>query len=431
LDALEYFNPRFVYILQADTVVRLADLETYNPATFTRSQYANWLYQDGVHENGKPKFYSVAKKWMTSESRNQRDRMTYAPGQDRFCDGGKALNRWKCLGSQPEPGDVSLWNQLLDHLFLNAPEERKYFEQWLAYPLQHLGVKLKVAVVLYSKTQGVGKNILVEAVERIYGDNAVEIGNGELHDSFNPWQKDRQFIVGDQVQGGGDSADKLIEKLKRLITAPTVPVNEKFKPQFEIPNVANYIFLTNNCDALRFSDHDRRFWVWEIRRGKLDDAFYRRFHDWKGSEAGIAALHHHLLNVDTSDFNPDAMAPMTDSKQEMIEMSRNEPERWLLTLPDERPEATLWTLEDLVALFQHENARSHAGSKAIQKALTNLGFKRAYDGQLVRVGPLRLRFWVIAPTEEAERLLAIREPSELAKKYVAQTNERQPIDGSA
>src|SRR5262249_55447659 len=154
------------------------------------------------------------------------------------------------------------------------------FEQWCAYPLQHLGAKLKTSPVLYSKTQGVGKNSVTGALGRVYGDNAVEIGEGELDDDFNSWQNDRQLVIADEVHGGDDKKKlSRIEKVKRLVTAETVCVNEKFKPKYEVPNRANYIFLTNDPSPFLVRNDDRRLWIWEIQQDEpLAKEFYMQFH---------------------------------------------------------------------------------------------------------------------------------------------------------
>jgi hypothetical protein len=412
--ALTAFNQMFCYIRNVNAVVSLSDLEAFKPGPWAETQYANWWYTEMSNAGG-IKYHPVARKWLQDERRNQRDHMTYLPGKSKFV--GGALNRWRGLGSQPKEGDVGPWHELL-HFLIPSDEPRRYFEQWLAYPLQHLGAKLTTAVVLYSRMQGVGKNILVQAVESIYGDNAVVIGESELNGGeFNQWQKDRQFVVGDEVQGGSDKR-KVIERLKMLITAPSVQINLKYQPQFFIPNVANYIFLSNNPQPFHVVDEDRRFWAWEIPQEKpLPDDFYRKFHDWRKSPEGIAALHYYLLQIDTSDFNPDAKAPMTELKREMIEIGRTELERWLRDLPDEMPKRTLFTLKDLVGLWHEENEKSNCGQSAVQTALKKLNYKQAHGRKQVRVRGKQERLWVVAKPEEAERLLAVTDPSELAAEY--------------
>jgi hypothetical protein len=67
-----------------------------------------------------------------------------------------AINRWRGMGCTPQTGDVAPWKMFLEQLI---PDEvaRKWFGQWIAYPLQHLGAKLETAVILWSVQQGTGK----------------------------------------------------------------------------------------------------------------------------------------------------------------------------------------------------------------------------------------------------------------------------------
>src|SRR5262249_40109757 len=152
---------------------------------------------------------------------------------------------------------------------------------------------------------------------------------------------------------GGDDKKKLsrIEKVKRLVTAETVCVNEKFKPKYEVPNRANYIFLTNDPSPFLVRNDDRRLWIWEIQQDEpLAKEFYMQFHAWRNSAEGISALHHYLLNLDLEGFDPNAKAPMTKTKQDMIDLSRSDLEKWLHELPD-NTKTTLYTTKDLLLQF--------------------------------------------------------------------------------
>jgi hypothetical protein len=133
-------------------------------------------------------------------------------------------------------------------------------------------------------------------------------------------------------------------------------------------------------------------------------------------------LHWHLANLDLTGFNPNARAPMTQTKQEMIELSRNEVERWLYELPD-TTSTTLFTMNDLLNRLHEHDERCKAGFKAIQKALKGLHHKQAHGGKQVRVFGRPKCLWVVARPEEAERLHAIQEPSELAAEYERQHPE--------
>jgi hypothetical protein len=124
--------------------------------------------------------------------------------------------------------------------------------------------------------------------------------------------------------------------------------------------------------------------------------------------------------VNLDGFDPDAKAPMTDLKREMIELGRTDMERFLLELSEEQSR-TLYTLRDLEFLFRRRNPNSNSGQPAILRALKKLAFEQAYSGNDLKCDGKKITLWVIAPeSAERERLLAIQEPSELTAEYKRQ-----------
>jgi len=431
--AFETFNKLFCYAMKENVVVQLSDCAMFKPETFASTQYVNWLYKQV--NDGKTSYHSVAGEWLKRADRNQLFSMTYAPGQPCVYDG--KLNRWRGLPFAPKEGDIAPWNELLDFLFKDGPAERRYFEQWLAYPLQHPGAKLMTAVCLHSHETGMGKNIMLEAVAHVYGvdTNAKNIEERDLYANFNSWQLDRQFIVGNEINGSRDKR-KAIERLKVLITSETVSVNEKYLREFDLPNVMNFVFTSNNPDAFYLSDSDRRFWIWEVTGKPLDKEFYKNFRLWKNSDAGIAALYYHLLHVDCSGFDPGDRAPMTQAKEEMIEAGRSELEQWLYGFPgtilfkssvdpfglssEKGQPVTLFTIEDLLKQWDSDEKKK---DRNIGNALHNVGYQKANGGKQIKISGRQERIWVLAHGDEAKRLLALS-PSQVAEEYAKQQSNR-------
>ncbi len=432
---MDAFNERFVYVRNPGLIVDLKTMETVTPRDFMQHQYSNRYYGETNAQGGKT-WSPLAREWMNSGSRHEVERLTYAPGQSRFT-AESWLNRWRGWGIEPREGsaDLAPWNQFLDFLFPDAPEESRWFEHWLAYPLQHPGAKLHTCAVLWSRETGVGKNFLAEIISKIYGPNAITISENNLHGRFNDWQRDKQFIVGDEVVGG-ESRKQVADYLKTLITSPTLEIEEKFKPRYAIPHVANYLFLSNHPDAFYLDDKDRRFWIWEIKQDRpLPPKFYDQLRAWKQG-AGPAALFQHLLKMKLTGFDPRARAPITEAKLEMTELGLTELERWvrdlgdnIQTIIDGRPEyfpnrqqPTLFTSAELLEMWNPDD-RKRDGTAALTKALRKFGFRQAYNGEKVRLTPrLTARLWVIASPEEAGRWLAITENRLLAESYWNQRN---------
>ena len=164
--------------------------------------------------------------------------------------GDGSYNLWPGWGALPAPGDVTLWTELLAHVIPDE-RERRIFESWLAYPLQHPGTKMAWAVLIWSNEQGVGKSLIGELMSQIYGVsiNAVELKTAEeLLGTFNSWANRRRFIT--VVETHAPDSRAQLNKLKALITADQSRVNEKFKPEYSIDDRINYLFNSQYDDAL-------------------------------------------------------------------------------------------------------------------------------------------------------------------------------------
>src|SRR5665647_3225343 len=191
--------------------------------------------------NDKMKDMTHAEAWMSSPARLGFEDLVFSPGDGKVVDG--SINLWRGWGVESKAGDVSLWNELLDHIFNGDNEMRQWFECWVAYPIQNPGIKLNTAVVFWSSQQGVGKTLIGETVGKIYGKHFSVISATELHSAFNNWARDCQFVLGEENSSADHRADA--NKLKHLITGGTVFVNEKYQPALEMKNRVNSVSYTH------------------------------------------------------------------------------------------------------------------------------------------------------------------------------------------
>src|SRR5699024_9003715 len=116
------------------------------------------------------------------------------------------LNVWPGWAVTPAAGDVQLWSQLLDVLFAGEPESRKWFEAWLAWPLQNPGDKIYSCPVLWSRRHGTGKSFVGYAMKQIYGGNWAELDEAVLRQAHNGWAENKQFIMADEITSGDKRA---------------------------------------------------------------------------------------------------------------------------------------------------------------------------------------------------------------------------------
>jgi hypothetical protein len=417
-------------------VLRLIDGEVMNYKVFLQYAYANRTYVEQVGDKAKLKY--AATEWLRWPFRTTVARITYAPGQPRITDKNE-FNQWPGWSCERRKGDVVPFLRLFDHLTTGLlPEEKHWFLQWLAYPLQHPGAKLATAAVLWGWQQGTGKSLLGYSMFGIYGKNALEIAEKHLHGDFNEWAARRQFVMADEMAGGERKRD-VGDHLKAMITRPEIIINEKFCPQYAIPDCINYYFTSNHPDAFFLEDSDRRYFVHEVRVPPLAPQFYDQYGRWLDGE-GPAALFDHLLQVDTASFNPKGHAPVTAAKQQMIEGGRSELESGVIKLQTNSQavlasDKALWTAADLLRVYDPEGksrVTENTLGRKLGRCFTQWGRRGA--NRAMPVKELGERVWIISrDPEKIDQLNKLNE-EQVSTQYRAEHPERKlstPVEGSS
>lgn len=236
-------------------------------------------------------------------------------------------NLWGGWPTKPAQGGCETLLELLHYLCsveTNADELYQWVLKWLAYPLQHPGAKMRTALVLHGP-QGTGKNMFFEAYMAIFGSYGRIIDQAAVEDKFNDWASRKLFLIADEVVARLELYHTK-NKLKSLITGEWIRINPKNMGAYDERNHVNMVFLSNEAQPLVLERDDRRYTViWTPP--KLDPAFYETVRV-EIQSGGIAALHHHLLNIDLADFKPWTLPPMTKAKAELIELSLDSTERF-------------------------------------------------------------------------------------------------------
>lgn len=413
---LHELNEEVVFVRDPGLVLELKTLQRMSPNNFTQSIYANRIWETtetrGKNEVSVKK--SAAKEWLTWPARSEIQRITYAPGEPQITERGE-FNMWAGWGmpeEQIKQGPLKCWDGLLDHLFDGSPDEdRKWFEQWLAYPLQHPGTKLFSACVVWGLAQGTGKTLVGATMRRIYGANFAEIGDRDLQSSFNEWAVNKQFAMGDEIAGGDKRQNS--DRMKSLITQQYLRVNQKYVPAYEIPDCLNYYFTSNHPDSFFLENDDRRYFVHEAKKERLPDSFYAEYDKWYRSPA-CGALFHYLLNLDLTGFNPKAQARATDAKGDMLDLGRSDAAAWVAQLKEAPDVAlrigdlilpySLMTTEELLRAYDPED-KKRLTRPGMARELRRGGFSKVNAGRTVRtslLGPQRL--WAVRDISKMLRL---------------------------
>lgn len=273
----------------------------------------------------------MVRMWKASERRRTVRQQDVVFDPTMKADPESTVNLFDGLAMEPAEGDVGPMLDLIRFLTSRASDNADECDNvmhwllcWLAYPLQKPGAKLRTSVIMHGD-EGAGKNFLFDLMVSIYGKYGALVGQDELEDKFNDWRSCKLFVVGDEVSSRAELVHNK-NRLKALITSPTVQINPKNLPRREEANHINIVFLSNELQPLALDNSDRRYLVVYTPRAKEAD-YYRRLGKWRDG-GGAAAFMHYLLNYPIDDFEPYAPAPFTEAKRALITINRKSPEQF-------------------------------------------------------------------------------------------------------
>lgn len=411
---LHQLNEEVVYVRDPGLIIRLDNLQRMAPRAFKEHAYSTRVYweQQDTPNGTKLVQKSAPNEWLKWPARAEVAKTTYKPGDERVTEAAE-LNMWPGWAVEPVKGDITPWKQLLDNLFGDLKEERKWFERWCAYPFQHPGQKMFSCAVLWGLKHGTGKSLIGYTLGRIYGSNFQEVSDEHIHSGNNDWAENKQFVMGDEITGGDKRGQS--DRLKGMITREAMRINVKYVPTYSVPDVLNYYFTSNHPDAFFLEDKDRRYFIHEVTNDPLPLPFYKAYEAWFRSAEGAGALFHHLLSLDLEGFEPKGPAMMTHSKTEMLNSGRSDLGLWVATLR-ESPDTILrfdnkvlpfklWRSEDLLRIYDPQE-RGRVTANGLSRELTRQGFKKAARGHGVFTqSDGQVRLWVLRDVPGIDKML--------------------------
>jgi hypothetical protein len=194
------------------------------------------------------------------------DKITYDPSpnyNDKY-----VVNQYTGFKSEEIEGevDMNLIQPFLNHWLTCWANDDKdkydYIEQWHREAFLHPHKKNGTVLLLYG-SEGTGKGVLIDnlVIPYIYGENNACVSHGltPITQRFNTICMNKLFICCNEVSNEG-MFHSSFEKLKALITDPTMPIEKKGIDIFEdYPNYINFIMTTNNKDSVKLGRTDRRY----------------------------------------------------------------------------------------------------------------------------------------------------------------------------
>jgi hypothetical protein len=263
-------NKNLFYCNKSICFEKAGQLEIYN-LTDARLEFA-------PYKIGKKKFIDL---WIEDQERQSKDKIDFDPS-NKIKNIYNTFKGFKYDNSNEY--DINKIKNILDmikYILNNDEEQFTVFIKWLAWIRQRPQRKTEKAVVLYSETQGVGKNTLVHICNKILdGYTAIITQPEDLLKNFNWNLCNKLLICGDEVKA---KAKKMADDLKNIITRTKMNAEKKGRDAFEVNDFTNYIYTTNNYNTFHIEETDRRFYLFQCNeKPKTENEFsqfYKLFDD--------------------------------------------------------------------------------------------------------------------------------------------------------
>jgi hypothetical protein len=354
----------WVFVADAMQFVRREDGRKYRTDQW-KALYAG-LYPDGDILNAVWREHVPVRKF---------ERLIYLPEKPEFPHGPSRVfyNIWRKSGIEARLGDVK---PFLDHMAFLFPHEgdRELVLDYLALLVQKPAEKIRFALLIRG-AQGTGKSWIGNLMERIIGTpNVVRPSNDEVTSRWTAWMEGAQLAIVEELMTLGRL--EVANRLKPVITDPTIRIEEKNCSIYSIPNCLNFICFTNHEDTLKIEHGGRRWLVVFSPAAKQDAGYYERLFGYL-ENGGAAFVKHWLLQRQVV-LNGEGVAPHTSGKEAMRRLSMGDAEAYLLDLYEgaEAPfDFDLVRVDDLVQavpakLSGKSNLRSRL-SKFLKEELGN------------------------------------------------------------
>lgn len=347
---------------------------------------------DSTH-GGKTAKGTPTERFLQMSKSQKADAAEFLPGAERFVQRGKlrVLNTYVDQRVEPDDSiDVAPWVEHLEWL-IPSDKDRDYLMDWLAWTYQRPGDKITWAPILYSKSFGVGKTTVFNCLAECIGKSAVsEPTQAELEDKFNDWCYGKLLVKIEELMSG----DKyhVAEKLKPVVTNPTLSIRRMHQTGFVVVNTANVGASTNHMQSLPIERGDRRWMMIQCveaekaeRRPRM-----RRFHKWLAS-VGYGGIAHWLASRDVSEFQPRGEAPDTPLREVVAQASMTDFDRAveLCDVFDSAPVISTAMVAEYLSQNECKINERRIGLIAARRGWVGLGSQE----NRVMVGNRKLTFW--------------------------------------
>lgn len=388
----------WVYLTGEDKFLNLTSTERISATAFNAKFDARCVEDYPSEETGLPAVHAADAATTLFEVPKPYV-VQYWPGRGALYDhqGLEYANTYRDTGCTPDGYTGTRGIKLLKlHVrnILPDPRDQALLLDWLAHIVQNPERKMMYACLLKG-VRGDGKTFFIELMRTVLGDaNCRDVLSSMLKKEFNGWAADTVFCGIEEVKQHGSDAHDVMNNLKALITNNIIAVERKGQDIISVRNFANFFMTTNYSDALPVTVGENRYLTLATRfRTEAEllewKAGWKEEHGYDFHEALYEELTDHpyqfrrwLEEYEFSEhYNPNARAPETAFKMEMVEDAKSDERQLLEDVLGREDEPLLtervfvwWRFKQLLDLA---NPRNRMTGRAVGAMMNDLGFIRA------------------------------------------------------
>lgn len=265
-----------------------------SPCIYIHKEWPGKIYTTDEFDEEVHAFSSIqtTSSLMTANEAVKVSEIKYDPGKPPGMYGrnGMHFNTYCPSTIKEEKGDYKPFEHFMNNLF-PIEHDRTEVMRWVATLISRPDVKMTYALLLISETQGVGKGTLGDRILKPilgYGNVSSPSENEVVEGNYTYWMAHRRLAVINEIYAGHSSM--AYNKLKPLITDPTITVRKKFLADYEIDNWLHLFACSNNFNALKLTGEDRRWLIPKVTEEKQNVAYWAKFNRWLSDEGGLGII---------------------------------------------------------------------------------------------------------------------------------------------
>jgi len=209
--------------------------------------------------------------------------------------------------------DIELFIKHIAVLVNNEEESINYILNYLSHLIQK-PYELPRVCLLFKSKQGYGKDLFINFLERLLGKQYIARTcdiDKEVFGDFNPILRNNLVLQLNELEGKHGFENK--EKLKNLITAEQVSINDKNEKLYNQSNYSRVIICSNNLTPIEIPSDDRRFIVFQAQDQKPNREYFNQLVSCLNNDLFIYSLYKYLKNRDITNLNLAEDRPITNA----------------------------------------------------------------------------------------------------------------------